>query len=65
MPLSKNTCTTIYAGLSLCFAVLCTEGFRAGAAEPAPLMRDFIGINGHTIAFKPELYRPACGLVRD
>ena len=28
-------------------------------------MRDFIGINGHTVAFKPELYRPVCGLVRD
>ncbi len=65
MPLSKNTCSIIYVGLSLCFAVLCAGGFRAGAAEPAPLMRDFIGINGHTIAFKPELYRPVCGLVRD
>src|SRR5271154_4334633 len=30
-----------------------------------PLMRDFIGINGHTVAFKPELYRPVCGLARD
>ena len=30
-----------------------------------PLMRDFIGINGHTVQFKPELYRPVCGLVRD
>ena len=28
-------------------------------------MRDFIGINGHTVVFKPELYRPVCGLVRD
>ncbi len=30
-----------------------------------PLMRDFIGINGHTVQFKPELYQPLCGLVRD
>lgn len=30
-----------------------------------PLMRDFIGINGHTVQFNPELYRPVCGLVRD
>ena len=29
------------------------------------MMRDFIGINGHTVQFKPELYRPVCGLVRD
>ena len=28
-------------------------------------MRDFIGINGHTVQFKPELYRSVCGLVRD
>jgi hypothetical protein len=37
----------------------------ADAAEKTPLMRDFIGINGHTILFKPELYRPVAGLVRD
>lgn len=37
------------------------------AAEPdhvAPLMRDFMGINGH-FAFKPALYRPTCELVRN
>ncbi len=30
-----------------------------------PLVRDFMGINGHTVLFKPELYRPVAGLVRD
>lgn len=30
-----------------------------------PLMRDFIGINGHTVQFKPELYQPIGRLVRD
>ncbi|MEO5913198.1 MAG: hypothetical protein ABIS50_03125 [Luteolibacter sp.] len=36
------------------------------AAEPVrPLMRDFIGLNGHTVQFKPELYQPVCRLVRD
>src|ERR1700677_1422268 len=30
-----------------------------------PLMREFIGINGHTVQFNPELYRPVCGMVRD
>lgn len=34
-------------------------------AEVRPLMRDFIGINGHTIQVKPELYRPAGRLMRD
>lgn len=36
----------------------------SGAGQ-GPLMKDFIGINGHTVRFKPELYRPVCGLVRD
>lgn len=35
------------------------------SGERRPLMRDFIGLNGHTVQFKPELYRPVCGLVRD
>jgi hypothetical protein len=36
-----------------------------GADRPRPLMRDFIGINGHTVQFKPELYAPIARLVRD
>ncbi len=43
-------------------------GSAAGlsAASPThPLMRDFIGINGHTVQFKPDLYQPICRLVRD
>jgi hypothetical protein len=38
---------------------------KTGAAETKPLMKDFIGINGHTVQFKPELYRPVATLVRD
>lgn len=34
-------------------------------AKPHPLMKDFMGLNGHTIAFRPQLYRPVCELVRD
>jgi len=37
----------------------------APAGEPRPLMRDFIGLNGHTVQFKPDLYRPVSGVVRD
>ena len=44
-------------------ALLLTCGLRA--AGPRPLMRDFIGINGHTVQFKPELYQPVCRQVRD
>jgi hypothetical protein len=37
----------------------------ADAGELRPLMRQFIGINGHTVQFKPEIYQPVCRLVRD
>lgn len=32
---------------------------------PRPLFRDFVGLCGHTVAFKPELYSPVCRWVRD
>lgn len=38
------------------------------AADPAgirPTMGEFMGVNGHTIQFKPELYSKACRKVRD
>jgi hypothetical protein len=35
------------------------------AEAPRPLMRDFLGICGHTIGFKPALYAPVCTLARD
>lgn len=31
----------------------------------APLMRDFIGLNTHTIGFKPDLYAPVTRVLRD
>src|SRR6187402_3781750 len=43
----------------------------AGAQSPTmpdpvrPLFRDFVGLCGHTVAFKPELYSPVCRWVRD
>jgi hypothetical protein len=43
--------------LSLCVAPL--------AAADKPLMREFIGVNGHTVQFKPELYAQTCRKVRD
>jgi hypothetical protein len=51
-----------------------TEGTEAQAPGPPgasatarlrPAMRDFIGLNVHTVQFKPELYKPVCRLVRD
>jgi hypothetical protein len=44
---------------------LTQPALAADAGQTRPLMRDFIGINGHTVQFKPELYRPVCGLARD
>ncbi len=32
---------------------------------PKPLVRDFLGINGHTVQFRPKLYRPVGRLARD
>jgi hypothetical protein len=37
----------------------------ASGKKPGPLFRDFMGLNVHTVQFKPELYRPVCRLVRD
>lgn len=37
----------------------------AQAKEPAPLFREFVGLNGHTVNFKPDLYQPVCRVVRD
>lgn len=40
-------------------------GWCQGAEPPRPLLRDFIGLNGHTVQFKPALYHPVGRLVRD
>ena len=45
-------------------AIARSMGFAEGPNQVTPLMRDFMGINGH-FAFRPELYRPVCGLVRN
>jgi len=55
--------------LSFALIVLCVGPLLVCAEEPAihpkPLFRDFIGINGHTVQFKPELYSKVCSVVRD
>ena len=52
--------------MRLGFWILALSAGIGHAAEPTrPLMRDFIGLNGHTVQFKPELYQPVCRLVRD
>jgi hypothetical protein len=34
-------------------------------AKPRPTVREFLGVCGHTVQFKPALYKPAVRLVRD
>ena len=34
-------------------------------AGERPLFRDFVGLCGHTVQFKPDLYAPVCRWVRD
>ena len=45
-------------------SLLILLGSVATAQDSKPLLKDFIGINGH-FQFKPELYRPTAGLVRN
>ena len=37
----------------------------ASALAERPLFRDFVGLDGHSVAFKPQLYAPVCRWVRD
>jgi serine/threonine-protein kinase ATR len=65
--------TLASARLMLLVSVLVTAyATGASAADPSPapprarpLFRDFMGVCGHTVNFRPELYRPTCRLVRD
>ncbi len=52
--------TSIAAG-----ALTMALGGAAEAADEKPLLKDFMGINAHTVQFNPKLYSPVCRLVRD
>ncbi len=46
--------------------LLVAIGTSVFAQAPArPLFREFVGLCGHTVQFKPELYQPVCRVVRD
>ncbi len=66
--------TLLACGLKVSFgalitflAVACSAANRAGDGSdcPKPLLRDFLGINVHTVQFKPEIYKPVARLLRD
>lgn len=50
---------------TICAAWCATSLLAAADPAPKPLMRDFIGVCGHTVQFKPDLYAPVCKVVRD
>lgn len=55
------------ARVTLTCALLCLlpcDGSGRSARQP-PLMREIMGINGHTVLFKPELYKQVCRIARD
>src|SRR4051812_31460836 len=55
-----------FPGLLLVCCVLVSAAAPAGGQENnRPVMGDFMGINGHTVQFKPSLYAPVGRLVRD
>jgi hypothetical protein len=47
------------------FAVLVLSHVLRADELPRPLMRDLMGLNGHTIRFRPDLYSPIAKLARD
>ena len=53
--------------LRLCLALALASSAASAEAPPKakPLFRDYMGLNVHTVQFKPELYRPVTRLVRD
>ena len=55
------------AAAVLLYAIRTLVAAQPAAAEsvPRPLMRDFMGLNVHTVQFKPALYAPVCRLLRD
>src|SRR5579864_9392461 len=61
----RKVCRCSWWSMLSAAALLIAPRGTAGADQARPLMRDFMGINGHTVQFKPELYQPVCRLVRD
>ena len=54
----------IRGSILLVLLVVASAAALARTPTTAPLMRDFMGINGH-FTFRPALYRPVCELVRN
>lgn len=57
----KQFCIRLCLFLAIC-AGTCVFG---NDAVPKPLFRDFMGLNGHTVLFRPKLYAPIASQARD
>ncbi len=51
--------------LALITAIALGQSHAWPAEKERPLMRDFMGLNGHTVQFKPDLYAPVAKVIRD
>ncbi|TLD71070.1 hypothetical protein FEM03_09155 [Phragmitibacter flavus] len=51
--------------LALLLVVTGGHGHAEEETKERPLFRDFVGLCGHTVNFKPDLYWPVCRVVRD
>lgn len=54
-------------GFSILIVLSLLESLQGAETNspPTPLFRDFMGVNGHTVQFRPKLYQPVASLVRD
>jgi hypothetical protein len=65
IPDMHRVLTAIAVSCAFCFPAMGAEAQDTGGKASAPLFRDFVGLCGHTVQFKPELYAPVCRWVRD
>src|SRR4051794_11268686 len=70
--LSSNAAVFAAALAGLQFAAVSTPANAAGqtaggtaSKKVKPLFRDFMGLNVHSVVFKPDVYKPVCRLLRD
>ena len=61
----KHSMLPVALALLLSLAVLHYGARAAETTVPRPVMAEFMGVNGHTIQFKPGLYSQVCRKVRD
>src|SRR5215207_5852855 len=64
MSLPRSVAFLSFAAMRLPLAMLALLTGSAWAGEQ-PLMRDFIGLNVHTVQFKPDLYAPVTRVPRN